>query len=468
MTRPDSAIQSRPRTLVLDAASVADTHTEHRPGRLVVRLDEQGATTLAAGTPDQVGDVHADPAGLEHHRLPDHVLTPGLVNAHTHLDLTAIGPRPFDPVTQPFADWLSMVVRERPTSDADIDAAIALGVEKSLAGGVVAVGDIAGATAGLPNLRGWRALRESPIAGVSYLEYFAVGPQTPDRLATLEATLMEASSEIDPAAAVRLGLSPHAPYSVEPAGFDRALELAARHALPISTHLSESRSELDLLASGTGPMASFLETIGAWHETTREALVSGRHPVAHLEGFLDRADPPALCAHVNHAGDDAVATLARTRTPVAWCPRSARYFGNVADLGPHPARRLLDAGVPLCVATDSIINLDTPGRISPLDDARLAFAEHGLEPHEVFAAITTTPAAALGLDPAGFAFTPGAPLTGLAACEGGSLREMLSKPSHPALLLLRNRCALAGTREADGLPFSRSLEPFLGARPGSR
>ena len=455
--------QATPRTLVFDAAAVADDRAEHRPGRLVIRTTEQGASVVAAGTPDQVGEVHADPSTLQHHLLKHDTLVPAFVNAHTHLDLSAVGPRPFDPRAQPFADWLAMVLRERPTTEGGLKRAVHLGARLSLAGGVAAVGDIGGAINGSANLTAWRALRETPLAGVSFLEFFAVGPHAAERLAALESVLDIADPERDPTARVRLGLQPHAPYSVEPSSYAHAAALADRLGLPLSTHLSESRSELDLLAGGTGPMPAFLESIGAWNPRTRAALQTGLHPAAHLAGFLASASP-VVCAHVNHADDDAVRTLAQTGSVVAWCPRSAAYFGNVAELGPHPAGRLLGAGVPLCIATDSIINLDTPRRISPLDDARLAARHHAIAPRDLLAAITTTPASALGLSAERHRFVPGLPLAGLVAIEGESLGRVFSGSADPRLLLLRNRCALTGTGADAGISLGDRLESFTERR----
>src|SRR5690606_3253336 len=102
------------------------------------------------------------------------VIVPGLVNAHTHLDLTHLGPSPHDPADG-FMAWVDRIRAGRLAGDAEIEASVALGARLSRRGGVVAVGDIAGAPAGRCSLAPLRALRASGLIGTSYLEYFGIG-----------------------------------------------------------------------------------------------------------------------------------------------------------------------------------------------------------------------------------------------------------------------------------------------------
>ena len=99
------------------------------------------------------------------------VLAPGFVNAHTHLDLTHIGPVPFDAETASFVDWITLIREGRHTDDGDVARSVEEGVARSIRGGVVAVGDIAGVGSESP----LRVLRESPLRGVSFIELFGLG-----------------------------------------------------------------------------------------------------------------------------------------------------------------------------------------------------------------------------------------------------------------------------------------------------
>lgn len=109
--------------------------------------------------------------------MPRTVILPGMVNAHTHLDLTHIGPREHDR-SAGFVPWVEMIRSGRAADEGEVRASVQRGIELSRSAGVVAVGDIAGAprsTPGRASLAAWRTMREHAMAGVSFLEFFAIG-----------------------------------------------------------------------------------------------------------------------------------------------------------------------------------------------------------------------------------------------------------------------------------------------------
>ncbi len=354
----------------------------------------------------------------------DAVLLPGLVNAHSHLDLTAVGPLPHDP-GDGFVNWVRTVIRARPIEGERIRDAVASGVGKSLAGGVVAVGDILGAAGGRPCTAGLAALARSPLEGVGFVEFFGIGARAAEGAQALHAIVRELAAW-PPGARIRPGLHPHAPNTVSLPVYEEAAALAERDGLPISTHLAETPEERAFVGAGTGPQRDLLESMGIWDDAELAHIGRGLHPVAHLAPVLART--PFVVAHVNDADDDAIATLARTRASVAYCPRASAYFGAPSRTGPHRFRDMLDGGVNICLGTDSIINLDTPDRITPLDDARLLARTTGTDPRMLIAMMTTRGALALGLDAGRYRFTrePGSesppgghPIAGLVAVPVG-------------------------------------------------
>ncbi len=167
------------RLIRFDAFAIADgTGFTASPGSVLVELAEPPRaalpTLLAAGPTD---DVRRHPASRDALAIsrPASLLIPGLVNAHAHLDLTHIGPRPHDATADTFVAWIDMIRSRRCRDDQQIAASVRRGIDLSLAGGTVAVGDIAGAPGGRPSLAPWRTLRESPLLGVSFIEFFSIG-----------------------------------------------------------------------------------------------------------------------------------------------------------------------------------------------------------------------------------------------------------------------------------------------------
>lgn len=434
---------SKTTVLRIDAAGLADAHRS-LPGPVSVWVERPADTPLGTGNPGATRLLHIgasdDPGAPEPGQVLDRstaVLIPGLVNAHTHLDLTAIGPRPHNPDAG-FVPWVNMVRESRPCEPTAIHAAIRLGVQRSLAGGVVAVGDILGAAKGMPTTAGLAALCESPLSGVGFIELFGIGTRTRGAIATLTSLVRELAAW-PPGARIRPGLQPHAPNTVSLPLYEACASAAARDDLPISTHLAETPEERTFIADGQGPQRDLLEALGIWDESELAHIGKGAHPVDHLAGVLARTR--MLVAHVNDATDGAIATLSRSGASVAYCPRASAYFGAPARLGPHRFRDMLDAGVNVCLGTDSIINLDTPDRISPLDDARLLARTTDTPVRTLLAMMTINGAHALGLDPARYAFTVGHPIAGIVGVHIGAgfgtdpAVAVLAEQTPPELLL---------------------------------
>ena len=419
------------------AGAIAD-HRGVRAGPLAITIEtagerpDPGSPTAEQVRLVSIEDSPSPKPGDE--ELPGVVL-PAMVNAHTHLDLTCLGPRPFD---QPggFAGWLEMIRTGRPGTDAEIRTSVERGAELSRRGGVAAVGDIAGARAG-PTPEPWRAARAAGLVGVSFAEFFAIGAGEAAGLDRLRAFVAEHASDLaeqrvgQDAGRMRLGLQPHAPYSVGLAGYRAAVELAGAHGLPLSTHLAETMDERLLVFDAIGPKRAMLDRLGLWTDDLLDEFGQARHPVEHLEAVLDGAG--FLCAHVADADRRVIATLARTRAHVAYCPRASAYFNTEAELGPHRYREMLAAGVNVCLGTDSIVNLDTPDRIGVLDEMRLLRRRDGTDPLTLLAMGTVRGARALGLDERLFEWTPGSDLLGLVEVPIGPGAKAGTDPLEAAL-----------------------------------
>ncbi|GJQ29940.1 MAG: hypothetical protein HBSAPP03_18240 [Phycisphaerae bacterium] len=438
---------AEPHILRLDAAGIADANGIWSPGSLLLELSDHTIPgpgfehahirVLAVGSPAEV-DQHPGSTMTQRRAYPQHLLIPGLVNAHTHLDLTAIGPQPLDPEAG-FAGFIDLVRDRRPVEPAAIAESVREGVRRSLTAGVVAVGDIGGAPRGRPTLAAFETLASTPIHGVGYVEFFAIGRTESVSLERVESLLRDAASR---RGRVRPGLSPHAPYSVSPAGYRRAVRLAGELGLPLATHLAESPDEHAFIAHASGQQRALLETLNLWDDALLAEFGLGWSPVAHLVHALQdvpRPFPTLTLVHVHDLGDDLEA-IARLGACVAYCPRAGEYFGAHRHFGPHRYRELLARGVPVALGTDSIINLPTP-RLGIWDEMRFLRRRDTTDPRLLLRMATLHGASALGMHAPAFAFTPGEWLAGVAAVglppgEGCPLTRALDNTRSPELLLL--------------------------------
>jgi len=394
----------------LNACAIADAQIGViESGSMILKELDAGYEIVSIGTHAQIDHQMTQmdlPKSIMELTLNNRLLIPALVNAHTHLDLTHIGPIAHDP-GDGFVKWVDHIRANRKSDDAEIRKSVALGIRASLNGGTIAVGDIAGAPGGRLTDTPAHELAESPLFGVSYIEFFGIGTTVAAAIKKIEQYLSTfyPQSLTDLAdSGVKIGLQPHAPNTVDLAVYQWAAAAVRSRAMPLSTHLAETPEEREFIAEGTGPQRAFLERFGIWDDAILDHIAKDKHPVEHLAVVLE--DSSFLVAHVNDATDHAIETLATTKTSVAYCPRASTYFGAAKHFGLHRYQDMLAAGVNVCLGTDSIVNLDTPDRISILDEMRLLARRDGTDAMTLLQMATTNGAAALGLDALRFTLRP--------------------------------------------------------------
>ena len=386
------------RPTLIRAALVTDgDRVRAAPGALLI----DGARIVAAGAPQAIGR----PDGVA---IIDHtnaVLVPALVNVHCHLDLSHLGPRPH---TGSFVSWARRLRESRAATDADTAASVRRGIALSRAGGTAIVGDIAGVGSRVP----LGELRRAGMRGVSFLEVFGIGRRQEKAIETLRRAVDEIPADED---GVRLGLQPHAPYSCGVEVYRAAAGLGR----PLATHLAETREEIRFVERADGPLADLLRGLGVWDDT-----ITGRHqhPIDALAEPLAAA--PFVAAHLNYIEPRHLEMLARWRLTVAYCPRASAYFGHPHDgRPPHQYRAMLQAGVNVALGTDGLLCLDTPDRISILDEMRFLYRRDGVDPLALLRMGTINGAAALGFDERLVTFDPGPTLGVLALAIDGESGE---------------------------------------------
>ncbi|MDA8377802.1 MAG: amidohydrolase family protein [Planctomycetia bacterium] len=321
-------------------------------------------------------------------RVAHSVLTPGFINAHSHLELTFLAgkiPGPTD-----FPTWVVQLLNSYPEAaeSPHIFAASArLGAQESLRFGVTTVGDITRQHAVVrPVLQG-----QSPLRLVSFGEITALG-RTRQYLAR---RLAEALDFQPTRPDFTIGLSPHAPYSVEGPALKKIAAAARKRRLPLCMHLAELREEKEFLADFSGPLGVNWPLMQHLQILDAKVPRFAKGPIlwaAHY-GLFGR-EAPVMLAHVNYADDAELDILARSGAAVAYCPRTRHYFGH-DDVTPHRWREMLARGMTVCLATDS--KASNPD-LSVLREAQfLKLREPQSDPQQLLAMITTQPAAALGL-----------------------------------------------------------------------
>jgi 5-methylthioadenosine/S-adenosylhomocysteine deaminase len=249
-------------------------------------------------------------------------IVPGFVNCHSHLEY-AVYAGFGDGL--PFSAWIGMHVARKNLLDLDDMRAIATdGAHECLRSGITTVGDcsFSGAAA--------EAAAETGLRAIVYLEVFGGD-------AAALARFQEMRERVEPTLSerVRLGVSPHAPYTCTL----ELYEACSRLELPVATHLAESASERLYLLDGSGDWSSFAELLVPPPGTTGIRLLSGA-------GLLG---PTVLAAHCVDVEAEEIGLLAQSGVGVAHCPRSNGYLG----CGVAPLEELLAAGIPVGIATDS-------------------------------------------------------------------------------------------------------------------
>jgi cytosine/adenosine deaminase-related metal-dependent hydrolase len=338
-----------------------------------VEIDDATGTIAAVGPREELGDsVHYEEA----------VILPGFVNAHTHLEYDVyVG---FGDGLR-FADWIGLhVQRKARIGFEEMEAIARLGVLGCLGSGITTVGDcsFSGAAA--------TACAELGLRGTIYLEVFGeTDGSIAERFEPMRDRIAGLLSEN-----VRLGISPHAPYT-------STLELyaaCAKLGLPVATHLAESDDETEYLRTGRGGWASFAEMLVPPLGTT------GIRALAEA-GLLGSN---VIAAHCVKADEEEIALLAEHDVAVAHCPRSNGILG----CGVAPLTALREAGIRVCIATDSPASTPSFDMFDEMRAAIVAARAREGRPDALTAAdalelATLGGASALGLDETLGSIVPG-------------------------------------------------------------
>lgn len=338
-----------------------------RNGAVAVR----GRTILEVGTLAKVSSRYPEAVVCDHQGC---VITPGLVNAHTHLSLNALaGLVP----SMPFPAWLARIAEvSRALDEEDHIASATLGALQCLQSGATVVGDVCYGPEALS------AAGDMGLGGTFFWEILGVDGDD------LASALEHREFPDDPAACaggrLRCGISPHTPYTSGPDLLHATYQLARKRNAGYMLHLAESAEESRLFARGDGPLAALAERLAHGFTTPRSGAVEYAHRLGVLNG--------AVAVHCVHLGTGEAQLLAEHARGVVLCPRSNRYLHN----GTAPVADLHALGADMAIGTDSAASNEG---VDLFAEARAVNAlDHGLSASRLLRMLTLEGARVLGLD----------------------------------------------------------------------
>ena len=314
--------------------------------------------------------------------LGDTLLLPGLINAHCHLDYTHMAGGL--PPPRYFSDWLKgMLAYKAHWGYSEFAQSWLAGARMLMETGTTTVADIEAVPELLADV--WQA---TPLRVFSLLELTNVRNQRePPEL------LQEALSWFAPLprCQCRPGLSPHALYSTTPALVQSAAAFCRKQRWLMAMHVAESVDEFEMFTRRAGRMFD-------WLAPQRNMGDCGGHTPVEQLAALKVLGPRFLAIHVNYATPHDAELLARHQAGVVHCPRSHRYFRH----RPFPLQMLLNAGVNVCLGTDSLASTlkqaGKPLELNMFTEIRQMSASHpDVPPQEILKMATINGARAMGL-----------------------------------------------------------------------
>jgi 5-methylthioadenosine/S-adenosylhomocysteine deaminase len=289
--------------------------------------------------------------GVENYR--EALILPGLINTHTHLELTALRGY-LENEENDFFAWLrklTLARLEKMTPD-DIRVSATWGACEAVRAGITCVGDASDSA-----MMSILALKDVGLRGVVFQESFGpdarLANENFEKLKAKVAELRSVESEL-----VRVGVSPHAPYTVCGAQLESIAAFANAEKLPLMMHAAESHAEDLLVREGGGIFADGLAKRAIEWNAPRSSTIQYLKQVGVL-------DTQPLLAHCIRVDDADIETLRLTGSKVAHCPKSNAKLGH----GRAPFAKFLEAGIAVGFGSDSVASNNT---CDILEEARFA------------------------------------------------------------------------------------------------
>ena len=335
--------------------------------------------------------------------LGEQVLLPGLINAHCHLDYTGL--RGKIPPQKTFTDWIGAINAEKSDlSPTDYLNSINDGFEQAKRFGTTTVANLTAFPELISKVR-------PPIRTWWFPELIDV--RAPERANKIVEGAIESLVRAQVPSAT-WGLAPHALFTASQDLFRRCEEIAQRKQILLTTHLAESREEMEMFRDGSGPLYDFLKSLGRSMEdcgnrTPLEVFLGALSP---RRAGCDCAVPQWIGVHLNELTESDFDLFKRSnlKFPIVHCPRSHTYFGH----SPFPFDRLRSLGFNVCLGTDSLASNESLNLFAEMRAFQTTFPR--VPPEQILRMATVNPARALRQENA------------LGKIRGGAFADVIAVP----------------------------------------
>jgi cytosine/adenosine deaminase-related metal-dependent hydrolase len=363
--------------------------------RTVVTMDgpliENGAVAVSGNRIVDVGrfdDIKTRNAGNTVD-LGEQLLLPGLINAHCHLDYTCL--RGTIPPQKSFTEWIRAINAEKATLvPNDYIASINEGFAEAKRFGTTTIANLTVFPELIPQI-------QPPVRTCWFAELIDI--RAPERAVELVDSAIESLGRTRPQGAP-LGLAPHALFTASKDLFRRCEEIAQREHILLTTHLAESREEMEMFRDGSGPLYEFMRSIGRPMddcgsktplELFLDSIGGGGSPNRPQAIEVNRPYLSWIIAHLNELTESDFELLERSNSKfhVVHCPRSHNYFGH----SPFAFDRLRSFGFNICLGTDSLASNESLSLFAEMRAFQKEFSSVSAE--EIFQMVTINPARAL-------------------------------------------------------------------------
>ena len=308
--------------------------------------------------------------------LGNSAIAPGLINAHTHLELTSLHNR--INYNGNFTDWIRQIINARKTwTERDYVLSINEGVSKSIESGTTTVAD------STRNSYTCEESSKSNLRKIVFYELIDFNPHTAEK--TID-NFNKYINDTNNDSTLSLGIFPHSPYTVSKELYKRCGTLSDELNILAATHISETNDEIEFLTKGTGNFKALLNN----HNMLNNWKHPGLRPVAYLNS-MDILSDNWLLIHCNYTSEDEIEYIKKSNANIVFCPRSHRYFRHKN----HPFHSFLEHGINVALGTDSLASNDS---LSILDEMKFIYENHNdLKPQDILYMGTIAGAIALKL-----------------------------------------------------------------------